>query len=166
VIPLGKRGRFREVELPDGRRGWIEARSIGPARGQGKAVTRGSFVERLRSLMGTPYLWGGRTPMGLDCSAFTQLVLAEQGIALPRDAREQFERSRPLGKAASPTLGDLVFFAAPRRAPGHVGLALGGGFYVHARGAVRVSSLDPSNALYDNELAVQFCGYRRPSRRA
>lgn len=162
LIPRARKGRYREVELPDGRRGWIESRAIGLSADPARGLSRRSLSDRLRSLMGTPYLWGGRTPMGIDCSAFTQLVLAEQGIRLPRDAKQQYAASRPLSASSAPALGDLAFFAAPRRPPGHVGLVLGDGFYIHARGAVRVSSLDPSNPLFDNALAEQFCGYRRP----
>lgn len=164
LIPLAAKGRHREVELPDGRRGWIASKAIGTDRVPARGLSRRGFSDRLQALMGTPYLWGGRTPMGMDCSAFTQLVLAEQGIRLPRDAKQQFEASRPLSRSARPALGDLAFFAAPRRRAGHVGLALGEGFYIHARGAVRISSLDPSNPLFDNELADQFRGYRRPPR--
>jgi hypothetical protein len=151
------RGRFRRVELPDGRRGWVARGSI--ARNSERGPT---LVARVMSLFGIPYLWGGRTPFGLDCSAFTQLVLAERGVLLPRDAIEQFRESSPLGEKDSPREGDLVFFGAGHGPVGHVGLVLGEGYYAHARGHVRLSSTDPDNPLCDKELLSQFRGFRRP----
>ena len=79
-------------------------------------------------------------------------MLAEQGIGLPRDAAHQARACRRLGAGEMPGVGDLVFFGAPGRPVGHVGLGLGGGYFAHCRGIVRVSSVDKHNALWDNEL--------------
>src|SRR5262245_16404541 len=81
VIPGPRRGRFAMVELPDGRRGWTESRLVAVG---GHAPP--SLASRVRELLGVPYLWGGRTPAGLDCSGFVQLLLAERGFRVPRDA--------------------------------------------------------------------------------
>jgi cell wall-associated NlpC family hydrolase len=151
---------WRRVELPDGRRGWVALRAISV--GARRKPPR--LTERIRQLLGVPYLWGGRTPSGLDCSALTQQVLGEQGFCLPRDARQQFAAARPLRTGQTPLEGDLAFFGRPGKPPGHVGLMLGGGYYVHARGRVRVNSVDPSNQLYDKEFMSQLLGYRRPLR--
>ena len=159
LIPGRRRGGSRAVELPDGRRGWVPDTAL---------VLRGapapSLLDRVSSLLGSPYLWGGRTPAGLDCSAFTQLVLAEQGHALPRDAADQFGAcdSVPGGGPVRP--GDLAFFALPGEAPSHVGVALGEGYFAHSRGMVCIASLEPRNRLLDNALSRQFRGWFRPRR--
>lgn len=157
VIAGRSRAGFRPVELPDGRRGWVEDGALAAGGARPPAL-----IERVRSLLGIPYLWGGRTPLGLDCSGFTQLVLAEQGVALPRDARRQFRASRRLRKGELPRAGDLAFFGRPGAPVGHVGLGLGGGYFAHARGIVRISSVECGNQLLDNELADQFRSWRRP----
>ncbi len=157
VIPGVRRGAARAVELPDGRRGWV---ADGALRLRGERAP--GLMQRVTTLLGVPYLWGGRTPAGLDCSAFVQLVLAEQGTNLPRDAVEQLAASRRLRKAERPREGDLAFFAAPGQPVGHVGLALGDRFFAHSRGMVRIASLDPDNPLCDNDLLPQFLGWYRP----
>jgi len=159
LIPGPKRGRHRRVELPDGRIGWVESAVLEIGRPRPRPL-----LDRVRSLLGVPYLWGGRTPLGLDCSGFTQQVLAEQGIPLPRDADQQYRVSRPIGRDAIPREGDLVFFGRSGRPLEHVGIVLGGGYFAHARGRVRIGSLDSSNPLYENELARQLRGFRRPGK--
>ena len=147
---------WRAVELPDGRRGWLETAAVRMASGPVPGL-----LARLGTLWGTPYLWGGRTPAGYDCSALVQQVLGEQGSALPRDAHEQFRRSRPLPAGEPPREGDLAFFSAGRGRVAHVGIALGEGYFAHSRGVVRVNSIDPSNPLCDNDLLPQFRGWFR-----
>jgi cell wall-associated NlpC family hydrolase len=120
------------------------------------------LASRIRGLLGVPYFWGGRTAAGFDCSGFTQQVLAEQGIALPRDAWQQFRTSSPLRNCEVQRTGDLVFFGNPGQRPSHVGIALGGGYYAHARGRVLIGSLEPSNPLCDSRLLDQLIAVRRP----
>lgn len=112
--------------------------------------------------MGAPYLWGGRSPAGMDCSGFVQQVMAERGMALPRDAEDQIRVSRPIRPSESARLGDLVCFGAPGRRGAHIGIYLGGGYFAHARGRVALGSLDPDNQLCDNELTDQYRGICRP----
>lgn len=148
-------GGFRAVELPDGRRGYLPAACLAKR-------PRPSIEERVLSLLGTPYLWGGRTPAGYDCSAFVQQVLLEQGRVMPRDAKDQCRRSRPLGSGESPRVGDLVFFRRPGEPASHVGLSVGGGYYAHCRGQVRIASLESDNPMCDNDLIPQSMGWFRP----
>jgi hypothetical protein len=157
LIAGRSRGRFRAVELPDGRRGWVSASALHTG-----ARPPARLSERVLGLLGVPYLWGGRTPLGMDCSAFTQQVLMEQNVFVPRDAAQQFRASRALRDGEPAREGDLVFFGAAGRPVGHVGLALGGGYYAHSRGRIRIASLDPENPLCDSELMLQFRGVRRP----
>lgn len=156
VIVSGRRGPWRRVELPDGRRGWLPGRALaGPDE-------RPGLLERVTSLLGVPYHWGGRTPAGFDCSGFTQQVLAEQGIRLPRDAVRQMRACRRLRESEEPSPGDLVFFGAPGRPIGHVGIGLGGGYFAHCRGMVRVGSCERGNVLWDSALASMSRGWWRP----
>lgn len=149
------RAGYRAVELPDGRRGFLEASAFAGRR-------RPTIEERVLTLLGTPYLWGGRTPAGYDCSAFVQQVLLEQGLALPRDAKDQCRRSRPLRGSQQPRIGDLVFFRRPGESASHVGLSVGGGYYAHCRGRVQIASLDADNPLCDKDLLPQSMGWFRP----
>jgi cell wall-associated NlpC family hydrolase len=159
VVAGARAGRWRRVSLPDGRRGWIESAALGGDR----SSTR--IEVRLQDLLGTPYLWGGRTPLGFDCSGFVQQVLREQGYRLPRDADQQFRASRRIGSSEEARRGDLVFFGGRRGPLTHVGLMLEGGRFVHAQGQVRFGSLDPLNPLFERRLAKTVRGFGRPARR-
>jgi hypothetical protein len=157
VIPGRSSGRFREVELPDGRRGWVEKAALSAL-----GVRPPSIAERVKSLLGTPYLWGGRTPSGFDCSSYVQQILGEHGIALPRDAWEQRVACGAVEDIEQLEEGDLVFFGVPRGRVSHVALALGGGYVTDCRGRVRIVSIEPRNPLYDKRLMEQIRGMGRP----
>ena len=159
VIAGRRRGGSRAVELPDGRRGWVPESAL-----RLPGAPPPSLLDRVSSLLGSPYLWGGRTPAGLDCSAFSQIVLAEQGYALPRDAADQFRACTPVPAGDPCRPGDLAFFALPGELPSHVGVALGDGYFAHSRGMVCIASLEPRNRLLDNALSRQFRGWFRPRR--
>jgi cell wall-associated NlpC family hydrolase len=92
------------------------------------------------SLRGTPYLNGGSDPSGFDCSGFVQWVFAQEGLALPREVRQQYQVGRRVDTDHIRP-GDLVFFETVAKGASHVGIALGGGEFVHApssRGVVRI----------------------------
>lgn len=99
--------------------------------------------------VGTPYLWGGVTPFGFDCSGFVQRLYRMQGVLLPRDAHQQAVAPRgvSLNETAPRRAGDLLFLTratAPERGIVHVGMVLDEGRYVHAAGdaGVTVSAFD------------------------
>jgi len=147
-----------QVELPDGRRGMLEAGALAGRRAP-------SLESRVSSLLGVQYLWGGRSPAGYDCSGFVQQVLLEQGISLPRDARDQCRASIRRSDPSEARPGDLAFFRRPGEPASHVGIGLGGGYFVHCRGRVALSSLEPDNPLCDKDLLPQFMGWYRPRKK-
>jgi hypothetical protein len=148
----------RRVEFPDGRRGWVPSDALA-----GSASC--DLHDRVLSLLGVPYLWGGRTPAGLDCSGFTQLLLFEQGVSIPRDADQQHRACRPVPSPDDARAGDLIFFSEPGRKVSHVGIWLGDGVFAHARGQVRIGSIHRRNPFYDKDLTPQVRGIGRPPSR-
>ncbi len=158
VAVIRSRGGKATVRLPDGRTGMLPKASLARAGSRPPAL-----AWRLASLLGSPYLWGGRTPAGFDCSGFTQSVFAERGVPLPRDAKDQLRACRRLGRAEAPREGDLVFFGLAGRPASHVGIMVDRCSYVHCRGTVHHASLDPDNALCEKDLLVQLRGCFRPT---
>ncbi len=95
---------------------------------------------------GSPYMWGGTTPRGFDCSGFVMYVYRQKGIGLPRDTWGMIQTGTPIGRD-SLRPGDLVFFSTYAWGPSHVGIYIGGGQFVHASDentGVTVSSLNSS----------------------
>jgi cell wall-associated NlpC family hydrolase len=95
------------------------------------------------AMLGTPYVLGGSTPDGFDCSGFTQWVYARHGLLLPRDTRAQFEYGEKIDPDELQP-GDLMFFKTAGRRVSHVAIAIDRDRFVHApnsRGVVRVESL-------------------------
>lgn len=99
-----------------------------------------AVVSLALSLRGTPYKNGGSDLEGFDCSGFVQWVFAHNGLALPREVKDQYRTGRDIN-TDDVKAGDLVFFQTVSPGASHVGIALGGGEFVHApssRGVVRV----------------------------
>ena len=109
-------------------------------------------------LKGTQYRNGGSEPTaGFDCSGLVQWVFAQHGTALPRETREQYEIGRKIDQDEVRP-GDLVFFKTVSKGPSHVGIALGGGEFVHApssRGVVRVESYTKTEYWADRWLGAK-----------
>lgn len=104
-----------------------------------------NLLAQARSYMGVPYVWGGTTPAGFDCSGYVQYVYGKVGVNLPRTADVQFNEGRSVA-LGSEAPGDMVFFETYTAGASHVGIYIGGGQFIHASssGCVRVSSLDES----------------------
>jgi cell wall-associated NlpC family hydrolase len=122
------------------------------------ASRRGSMVMSIialaRHFMGVPYVWGGTTPGGFDCSGFTMRIFALNGVHLQRTADCQYYQGTPV---KDPSPGDLVFFSTYLPGPSHVGIYLGGNQFIHAssRHGVTVSSLS------EPFFAKKYIGARR-----
>jgi cell wall-associated NlpC family hydrolase len=141
VLPNGRIGHIKhsDVRLLDK----VASPIIIPPAGDKLVATASRFI-------GTPYLWGGTTPFGIDCSGFIQLVYHIHGITLPRDSRMQadYHLAVPLDSKLLKA-GDLVFFAGgdDKDRITHVGMAIGDGRFIHASGGdagVIISNLDES----------------------
>ena len=116
-----------------------------------------AIVRTAESLVGAPYREGGALPDGLDCSGLVTYVFARHGVALPRDVRRQAAAGVPVPRGEIRP-GDLVFFATTGSGPTHVGIAAGGGRFIHAPktgDTVRVESM--SSAYW----AARFVAARR-----
>lgn len=117
----------------------------------------GDLIRTALEFLGVPYRNGGSDPSGFDCSGFVQWVFGRNGLALPREVRDQYQ----VGRKVDPgdvREGDLLFFETVMRGASHVGIALGHGRFVHApssRGVVRV---EPYTASY---WSRRFVGARR-----
>lgn len=169
VLPMvdedGAHGRVR-VALPGGGRATLAAEDVElrpandpfPWRGAEAAV---SFALRF---LDTPYLWGGVSVDGTDCSGFAQLCWRLAGGSIPRDAHQQFDALTYLVARGELEQGDLLFFGSDGVIT-HVALSLGGERYIHAKGEpesrVLVNSLDPASPDYQPRVAALYMGARR-----
>ena len=111
---------------------------------------RDSLVGSAKKFINVPYLWGGRSYFGIDCSALVQLVYKIHGIALPRDADKQAELGEARDFVEESEPGDLAFFEDETGFISHVGLVLSPFELIHASGKVRIDSLDFSG-IYNAE---------------
>ena len=117
---------------------------------QGGADTGGSLAVTAMKYIGTPYVWGGESPGGFDCSGLMQYTFKQNGISIPRTAREQYKSGTAV-TSENLQPGDLVFFKGSRgsaTAPGHVGMYIGNGQYIQAPktgDVVKISSLTGRN---------------------
>ncbi|RMH60277.1 MAG: hypothetical protein D6677_14140 [Calditrichaeota bacterium] len=159
VRKVKSRGAWTKVALPDGRTGYIASSAVKPAHIYPRAGGR-SITQTARRMLGVPYLWGGNSNKGNDCSGFTQNVFLAHGIQLPRDARQQALKGQPVDPGADFSRlrpGDLLFFGKPGKIT-HVGISLGGPRFIHQAGDVHINSFDPADSLYNpaRRKAFQF----------
>ena len=143
-----------EVAFPNQEKGWVRKEFIGerirPGSEIDEALFRQRVVETALSYLGTQYRWGGKTPLGIDCSGLASVSYLINGIVIFRDSqiKEEFNMKRismdEIKKA------DLLYW------PGHVAIYIGGGRYIHSTGAsggVVLNSLNPDHDDYREDLA-------------
>ena len=167
--------KWAEVMLPDGRKGWTPAADLKPfAEWAGKQkLTAENIVNTAMQFEGTPYLWGGASSKGLDCSGLVRLTFMMNGHLLPRNASQQVNHGREIIMECDHSItpdsdklyqemlkrtknlqpGDLVFFGTPetfwsKEKITHVGIYIGNGRIIHASHKVRVNSLIPGQKDY------------------
>ena len=162
----GEQGDFYKVAYPDGKIAYV-------LKSQSKLfdnwypsleLSGESIVKTAFTMMGIPYVWGGTSIKGMDCSGFTKQVLFMHGIILMRDASQQVNTGTPVDISKGYTnlqIGDLMFFGKKDKKTGkerirHVGFYIGNSEFIHASGYIRIGSLDPKKENYDEVNTKEF----------
>jgi cell wall-associated NlpC family hydrolase len=123
--------------------------------------SRNKILEHSKNLIGSPYLWGGKTPFGYDCSGFLQQVFKSINISLQRDTSEQIKDERMNSiDIESADIGDIVFFNMEGNGVDHVGIWYGESQVIHCGGEVKIQSIDDDShkRLRDYILDVKSIG--------
>ena len=155
-------GTWTEIELPDHRHGFLPARALVSTSQSTTKADPKQVIALARRLFGIPYLWGGNSTKGFDCSGFTQTVFKMQNIVLPRDADQQAALGKPIEPKAdfSNILpGDLLFFGKEHIT--HVAISLGGAEFIQASGDINIKSLEPKDIDFDAARASTLRQIRR-----
>ena len=168
---IAESGNFYEVQYPDGREAYLpkEEATIFDEWKSKLAFTKENLVETSKTMLGVPYLWGGTSTKGVDCSGFTKTVYLMNGMIIPRDASQQIhegiliDESKDFDKLVP---GDLLFFGrkatetSPERVI-HVGMWIGNNEFIHSAGNVHISSMDKNAENFD---AYNYNRYLRTKR--
>lgn len=165
VIDKGNKvGFFAEVELPDGRSGFIQENNSLVV----EAGNNSDLVNTAKKFLGVPYLWGGTSAKGFDCSGYTKSIFAYHGYLLPRDASQQVHAGKLIDtdktwKNLIP--GDLLFFGKYRDDGSeritHVAMYMGDGKIIHAAGRVKIESLNPDDSDFAKDRYETFMKAKR-----
>ena len=115
-----------------------------------EVLPKNQIIKTAFLYLNAPYLWGGKTPFGIDCSGFTQMVYKLNGYNLFRDASQQSTQGDALSFIEESEPGDLAFFDNNEGAIVHVGIIMKDNFIIHAHGKVRIDRLDHSG-IYNAE---------------
>jgi cell wall-associated NlpC family hydrolase len=147
------------VKTPEGALGWVRASNLkiegenpfaAPKEIPPGAGIRDKIVATAEKYLGVPYVWGGTSAKGFDCSGLVQTVFAENGVQLPRGSGDQFREGRKISrKNLRP--GDLVFFHTYTSGPSHVGIYVGDGKFLHAESSPRGVTITPLSEPYWDE---------------
>ena len=153
-LPLiSRKGSWVELKLPDSKTGWTHGRQFQMQ----EAGSRVGIVETAQLFLGAPYLWGGRSTAGFDCSGFVQTVFELNDIDMPRDTGQQIKLGKEIGKDYTKAQkGDLLFFSNSKGRVNHIGIYLGEGRFIHSSGMVKVNGLNSDDPLYDESYLKRF----------
>lgn len=155
---VGRSKQFVRISLPDGAQYYLSSNSVvQPSRLSRLKPTSAQLVREAKKFLGVPYLWGGITPLGWDCSGMVQTILARFGISVPRDTKDQIKVGQLVAEDNIKS-GDLLFFDR------HVGFAIGADRLIHSSlsgGGVRINSWRPGGTDYRPDLAETFKQARR-----
>jgi hypothetical protein len=164
-------GGWTAVELADGRKGFIESALVQEYRQwKNSRILNGESIARTsKTFLGVPYLWGGTSSKGMDCSGFTKTVYRLNGVELNRDASQQVRNGEEVvldSSFSTSRKGDLLFFgqkATSERSERitHVGIYLENKKFIHSSGRVRFGSFDPSSPMYEGALLKRLVRSRR-----
>ena len=168
LASAGPAGAWTTVRMADGRKGFVtraDAADYGAWKAS-RAVTPGNIEQTARRFMGVPYLWGGTSARGFDCSGFVKTVFRLNGLELQRDTDQQANQGAAVpfdDDLAQLRRGDVLFFG-PR--PGatritHTGIYLGGKLFIHCSGMVKLNSFDPASPRYSDSLLKRLVKARR-----
>ena len=168
---LDTEGDFYKVGYPDGRTGYVarrEARSFDSWKSSAEA-SENELVKTAKTMNGAPYLWGGTSSKGMDCSGFTKTIYFLNGWIIPRDASQQVKAGEPIDTSEgfdNLRPGDLLFFGSPATETSsqrvvHVGMWIGNDEFIHSSGRVRISSVDPEADNYDESNVNRFLEAKR-----
>lgn len=165
---LGKQGSFYQVKYPDGRMAYVPKDQMVDFAAWKEVVkpTAEHIISTAKRLMGVPYLWGGTSIKGVDCSGFTKTAFLMNGVVIARDASQQVLYGEPIDILTNDTLdvhkalknlqpGDLLFFAGgknrrPNARVTHVALYMGDGQFIQSAGKVRINSMLADAPNYDD----------------
>lgn len=160
LVVQSTEGTFFRVQYPDGRMAYVQKADAVEVSKWTKdtRLSEESVVNTAFRFVGIPYLWGGTSSKGVDCSGFTKMVYFLNGVILARDASQQVLYGKLVDEAGNfgdLLPGDLLFFGTKASAENlrervvHVGIYIGNKRFIHASDFVHISSFDPADPLYD-----------------
>ena len=163
LIPCFKeKGQFFTM-LPNNKKVNIDINSL--IRYTDKRDYQDNILYSTKQLIGSPYLWGGKSAFGFDCSGLLQSIFNVCNVnannytksMLPRDASEQVLSDILIEKKDQPNIGDIIFFKTDSKVD-HVGLYINNQEFIHSSGFVKINSIDKENQYYSNKLELNLYG--------